>query len=608
MSTAVKPGRAVAPPAQVRSLLEQPLAVVLLGFALSLALSWPRLLAIGQGNGFYDVDDAMRLVQVRDWLDGQGWYDLVEHRLDPPAGLLMHWSRIVDVPVAGLIRLFALFTTPDRAERLARIVFPLSLQIALLGTTIATARVLLGPRATLPAMILLVLTGFMFEQFPPGRIDHHAPQITLLMGMTGALLSALEAGRASRAAWAGVCIALSLAISLENLPFIAVIVAVLPLVWVIDPQRVRSALLWFAAALLVAVPALFALTVAPARWGDPVADALSIVHVVAVVGGALGLIGLAVLSGRLRRMGARLVAVGLVGAVVFVLLIAVFPAALHDPYAAMDPLLKSLWLSHVSEAQPLLVASRGHLDTLTTLGGPLLCGAAAAALATVRERGLDRVRWGAVLALTVVGVLGTLWEVRVASSAQPLAALGGSWAVVATLEAAHRSGSSMKAVLGFLLVLPMTTVGWALVPTGEEGAPVSPALASGEACRTAEALAPLAALPPGLVFAPIDDGSHLLVATPHGVIAAPYHRNGRGNRLVLGAFLARPAEAEAVVRSSGARYLAICPGEAQVGTMAMAAPAGLAADLAAGEVPAWLEPLPLQTTPYRVFTLRSGAR
>ena len=33
-----------------------------------------------------DPDSTMRLVQVRDLLAGQGWFDLVQHRLAPPDG------------------------------------------------------------------------------------------------------------------------------------------------------------------------------------------------------------------------------------------------------------------------------------------------------------------------------------------------------------------------------------------------------------------------------------------------------------------------------------------------------------------------------------------
>ncbi len=56
-----------------------------------------------------DNDDAMRLVEVRDLLNGQGWFDLMQYRLGPAPGTLMHWSRFVDLPIAALISFFGLF-------------------------------------------------------------------------------------------------------------------------------------------------------------------------------------------------------------------------------------------------------------------------------------------------------------------------------------------------------------------------------------------------------------------------------------------------------------------------------------------------------------------
>ena len=53
--------------------------------------------------GLGDTDDNMRIMQVRAWLHGQGWYDLRQHRLNPPVGANIHWSRLVDLPIAGLI-------------------------------------------------------------------------------------------------------------------------------------------------------------------------------------------------------------------------------------------------------------------------------------------------------------------------------------------------------------------------------------------------------------------------------------------------------------------------------------------------------------------------
>ena len=50
-----------------------------------------------------DTDDNMRMMQVRGLLHGQGWFDLRQYRLNPPFGANIHWSRLVDLPIAGLI-------------------------------------------------------------------------------------------------------------------------------------------------------------------------------------------------------------------------------------------------------------------------------------------------------------------------------------------------------------------------------------------------------------------------------------------------------------------------------------------------------------------------
>ena len=48
-----------------------------------------------------DTDDVVRLQQIRDWLGGQRWGDLTQHRLGPLPGLPMHWSRLADLSSPG---------------------------------------------------------------------------------------------------------------------------------------------------------------------------------------------------------------------------------------------------------------------------------------------------------------------------------------------------------------------------------------------------------------------------------------------------------------------------------------------------------------------------
>jgi hypothetical protein len=68
-----------------------------------LLLIWlVAVVTLGATSGIDHVatDDAMHRVEVRDFLAGQNWFDLTQYRLNPPAGVVMHWSRLVDLPLA----------------------------------------------------------------------------------------------------------------------------------------------------------------------------------------------------------------------------------------------------------------------------------------------------------------------------------------------------------------------------------------------------------------------------------------------------------------------------------------------------------------------------
>jgi hypothetical protein len=45
----------------------------------------------------YDFDSLLRMQGVVDLLQGQSWYDHMQHRLNPPEGVFIHWTKPVDV-------------------------------------------------------------------------------------------------------------------------------------------------------------------------------------------------------------------------------------------------------------------------------------------------------------------------------------------------------------------------------------------------------------------------------------------------------------------------------------------------------------------------------
>src|SRR3982750_1130040 len=94
-----------------------------------------------------DTDDNMRMMQVRALLHGQGWFDLRQYRLNAPFGANIHWSRLVDLPIAGLILLLRPFIGGAAAERWAVGIAPLLPYLLLLFSLALTMRRLVHPRA-----------------------------------------------------------------------------------------------------------------------------------------------------------------------------------------------------------------------------------------------------------------------------------------------------------------------------------------------------------------------------------------------------------------------------------------------------------------------------
>ena len=272
--------------------------VVALALALGAAITARHALDVWRTGVFLDTDDAMRMTQVRDWLAGQAYFDMVAHRMDPPDGVLMHWSRIVDLPLAALLKLFGLFLPAADAEAATRIAFPLLMLGALYGAVAAAARAV-GERATPFFAVALAFLGAPYlVQFKAGRIDHHAPQIVLLTLATAATMAAFEPARARLAALAGALAALSLSISLENAPFLALLAAAPAAAWIVEGARQRAALVAYALGLVGGLIAFFGVTVPPARYFETACDAYSFAHVAAGLAGAKGSSSAAILRSR----------------------------------------------------------------------------------------------------------------------------------------------------------------------------------------------------------------------------------------------------------------------------------------------------------------------
>ncbi len=194
--------------------------MLLLWLAAAVALAWPSI-----KGGVFDAmstDDAMRLAEVRDLIHGQGWFDLFQYRLNPP-GTPMHWSRVIDLPLAVLILLLRPLTGTHGAETVTLFLWPALLLAAALALVAAIARQVSNGvvNVQMAAAVLAVLSAPALIHFRPGAIDHHNAQIDLLLALI--LLTSQIEQSAVKAALGGLVASLSLAIGIEMLPAIAAI-------------------------------------------------------------------------------------------------------------------------------------------------------------------------------------------------------------------------------------------------------------------------------------------------------------------------------------------------------------------------------------------------
>ena len=139
-----------------------------------LYIAWIIFNRLGPINAFAlgDTDDNLRMAQVRALLGGQGWYDLVQHRFDPVhGGANIHWSRLVDLPLAGLVLLAKLFVNGADAERFAVAVAPLLPLLLLMFSLALTMKRLVGERAWPLPIIGLLCAYSTIGMFAPLRIE-----------------------------------------------------------------------------------------------------------------------------------------------------------------------------------------------------------------------------------------------------------------------------------------------------------------------------------------------------------------------------------------------------------------------------------------------------
>jgi hypothetical protein len=546
-------------------------------------------------GGVFDAmatDDAMRLAEVRDLIGGQGWFDLAQHRLDPPGGGSMHWSRLIDLPLAALVLMLRPFAGSHGAEAIMLVLWPALLFAATLLLISGIAkRMVDGPGQTaarFAAVLLAALASPALIHYRAGAIDHHNAQIVLLLAL---ILLTTELERSSvKAGLAGLAAALSLAVGLEMLPAVGSIGVVILGLLVWKGAAVDRPVSVFGAA-LVGSSLLLALGLLPLpSLGAPVCDAFGGPVLLLAAGGGMTLMAIAVIDSWYRSFSVRLTTAVIAGLVLVVTFFRLFPGCLASPYAQVDPLVTSFWLDHVAETMSIQTLYELEPQKIPGFYGFPLLTLGLAIAASIRCDVTARFRWLVATVALVALVSISLWEQRGSAAANMVAAplfavsLASLWparkhARLLALAAlvASPTGFALSGLAARPLIDHVIKPQWTVAPDD--------AVSS---CRDVSSVAPLAALPPGRVMAPIDLGPAILVATPHAVFAAPYHRNNDGNLAMLNAMLDGPDAARTILRDRHVDYVVLCRGAPEQIDFKRLAPDGLAMRLLRNDVPDFL--------------------
>lgn len=557
------------------------------------ALSLVAARANVAGLRFADPDDTLRLVQVRNLLAGQSWFDVHMWKIDPPAGVLMHWSRLVDIPLALVILTLTPMVGAGAAETAAVIAVPL---LTLLCGMLLTARLALrlaDERAALVSCLLWPLAFATMTQFAPLRIDHHGWQIVTLLAAANALFA-----RDRRiGGWlCGAALATGMAISLELLPYAALFAGVLALRWLRDPEA-RGGLVAMLDSLAATGAALFLLT-----RGTDLTGYCDIASPGYLAGFAVAAIGVRLVALRNPPPRAVVLLLGLVGVAVVVSFLVVAPQCTRGPFAALDPLVQQVWYRNVLEGLP--VWRQPAVAAVQIAAPPFIALAASLFLWRSPETADRRDAWFEFALLLAGFALVALLVSRAGAAACALSTIAVAAALrplLARIEGLASMPAKLAALVLVLAALAPGMVAFA-VDRSIPSAHAEPAKGGmSDVCGLPGSLAALRSLPRSTLFTPLDLGPWALLRTDHAVVATSHHRASAAMHDVIAAFLGTGDEAHALVRKHGAAYVVACDDLVEAGVYRDMQEQGLMARLLAGKPPVWLQPVPL---PPEAGTLR----
>lgn len=545
-------------------------------------ISWDTVLT----RAGWDPDDQLRLVQLRDFLGGQSWFDATQYRMNAPEGAPMHWSRLIELPLALVVLLATPFFGEERAEMAAGIIVPLFCLGGIAFLLAQVAAKIAGRPAAIAACLLALVAPAMLIQLRPMRIDHHGWQIfCAVLGFATLYWSnARKAGLVL-----GAALAVWVHISLEGAPMTAAFFLLLGWRWIQNRDE-SLRLFWTLCSFAIGSLSLFFGTQSTGLSAPDYCDTVSPAHIWAILSATGILLPAVYVNPQNRTVRGALTLFA--SAAALTLLLWLIPRCSAGAFSDLDPIVRSYWYANIREGLPVW---HQDLPVAVTLVMPLLVSLVAL---WVSLRLVSTDKLGALVTagfFLIYASLLSLLVFRTVSVATAFTIVPVAICLAALVQT-YRTERRLLVRLSFVpLAIGLLASGMiagsvvASVQNRDKSQMADKEDISLQACESVASVASLTQLKLANIVAPLNIGPAILMTTPHSVLASNYHRNQAALRDQIDLFRLSPDKAKAIIDRRAITHLVSCAGDAEMEQYVRRAPHGLWAQMDAGKAPDWLE-------------------
>lgn len=524
-----------------------------------------------------DSDDAARILEVRAWLSGQGFFDLDNHRVNPPIGMEMHWSRISDLPLALVQTILFPFFNKEIAEKYSVFITPIIIGVTFVFALSKTSNLFYASKLNFPILILLLLISeWALQNFIPGRVDHHALQLlSFIILIYGLLKNDFKSGIIS-----GFALGISLTIGFELLPLQILAIFWLVNIWTIKGESRGQNIQGFSIAIIISILLGFFINTAPSNYFIAQNDRLSIAQILPIITGGLLLFLASKITIKTRIF--RYISLFIIGLIV--LLIAFQFKELRMPlYWQVGQMPRLLWLSLVGEILPLktvpidlqisilYVAISTFIYLIYKISSHLIH----------RKENKNLENWVLIFLLLFASIaLSIFYQARITSQALVIALIIAPTIISKT----YNKFGLLKAIIALIIISP---IGFNLIYSFVPKPKITNIEQARANCRTQDDFKHLAALPKGLVAANISLGVETLLQTKHDILTTHFHRD-IGKEYLYEIYLSDINTAKQKILSKKIDYIAICKGHAEFKKAADYINNTFISDIYNGKIPTFL--------------------